>query len=184
LGIIGIGCPIQYDTVKRLRPTYLKVERRGKRPCGRPGTGRARPPRCLVRWQCDSPRSCIISRRSAGRDLGQNSAVPLSHTQSCMIGHPTWGYSATVGDSTAGTSIFPRRRGHARRGALRQEFRGVHPNLGGTAVPGTRGGGYPVVPKFRGYPGTAVQVQSSRRAQPLGATPPPRSPKGPPQLRP
>ena len=59
-----------------------------------------------------------------------------------MIGHPTWVYSATVGDSTAGTSIFPRRRGRARRGALRQEFRGVYPNLGGTAVPGTRGG-YP-----------------------------------------
>jgi hypothetical protein len=40
------------------------------------------------------------------------------HTQSCMIGHPDWVYSATVGDSTAGASIFPRRRGRARRGAL------------------------------------------------------------------
>ena len=64
------------------------------------------------------------------------------HTQFYMIGPPTWVYSATVGDSTAGALIFPRRRGRARRGALRQEFRGVYPNLGGTAVPGTRGG-YP-----------------------------------------
>jgi hypothetical protein len=40
-----------------------------------------------------------------------------------MIGPPTWVYSATVGDSTAGASIFPRRRDRARRGALRQEFR-------------------------------------------------------------
>jgi hypothetical protein len=46
-----------------------------KRPSGHPGMGRARPPRCLVRWQCDSPRSLITSRRSAGRDLGRNSAV-------------------------------------------------------------------------------------------------------------
>jgi hypothetical protein len=49
-----------------------------------------------------------------------------------MIGPPTWVYSATVGDSTAGTSIFPRRRSRARRGALRQEFRGEYLNLGGT----------------------------------------------------
>jgi len=54
------------------------------------------------------------------------------HTQSYMIEAPTWVYSATVGDSTAGASIFPRRCGRARRGALRQEFRGEHLNLGGT----------------------------------------------------
>jgi hypothetical protein len=36
------------------------------------------------------------------------------HTQSCMIGHPNEVYSATVGDSTAGASIFARRRGRAR----------------------------------------------------------------------
>jgi hypothetical protein len=53
-------------------------------------------------------------------------------TQSYMIGPPTWVYSATVGDSTAGASIFPRRRGRARRGALRREFRGEYLNLGGT----------------------------------------------------
>ena len=45
------------------------------RPWGHPGTGRARPPRCLVRWQCDSPRSLLTSRRGIGRDLGRNSAV-------------------------------------------------------------------------------------------------------------
>jgi hypothetical protein len=55
-----------------------KVERRGKRPWGHPSTGRARPPRCLIRWQCDSPRLFITSRRSAGRDLGRYSAVPLA----------------------------------------------------------------------------------------------------------
>jgi hypothetical protein len=71
------------------------------------------------------------------------------HTQSCMIGHPNGVYSATVGDSTAGASIFLRRRGRARRGALRQEFRGEYLNLGGTW------GGTKLVPKnskFRGYP--------------------------------
>jgi hypothetical protein len=46
-----------------------------KRPSGHPGTSRAGPPRCLVRWQCDSPRSLITFRRSADRDLGRNSAV-------------------------------------------------------------------------------------------------------------
>ena len=60
----------------------LNVERRGKRrPSEHPCTGRARPPRCLVRWQCDSPRSLITSRRSAGRDLGRNSAVSLAVSQ-------------------------------------------------------------------------------------------------------
>jgi hypothetical protein len=54
---------------------FFKVERRGKRPWGHPRTGRVRPPRCLVRWRCDSIRSLITSRRSAGRDLGRNSAV-------------------------------------------------------------------------------------------------------------
>jgi hypothetical protein len=61
-----------------------------------------------------------------------------------MIGHPTWVYSATVGESTVGASIFPRQRGRARRGALRQEFRGEYLNLGGTR------GGTKLVPKFRG----------------------------------
>jgi hypothetical protein len=56
----------------------IKVERRGKRPWGHPGTGRARPHRCLVRWQCNSPQSLITSRRSAGLDLGRNSAVSLA----------------------------------------------------------------------------------------------------------
>ena len=83
------------------------------------------------------------------------------HTQSYMIGHPTWVYSATVGDSTVGASIFPRRRGRARHGALRQDFRGVYPNLGGIRirpyrVPGRRGlpegAGTKLAPKFRGYP--------------------------------
>ena len=46
--------------------------------------------------------------------------------------HLAWVYSATVGDSIVGASIFPRRRGRARRGALRQEFRGEYLNLGGT----------------------------------------------------
>ena len=46
-----------------------------KRPSGHPGTGKARPPRCRVRWECDSPRSFISSRRSAGRGLGRKSAV-------------------------------------------------------------------------------------------------------------
>jgi hypothetical protein len=55
------------------------------------------------------------------------------HAQSCMIGHRNWVYSATVGDSTAGASIFPRRRGRARRGALRRELRGEYLNLG---IPG------------------------------------------------
>ena len=55
---------------------YLKIECRGKRrPSGHPGTGRACPPRCLVRWKCDSPRSFTTSRRSAGHRLGRNSAV-------------------------------------------------------------------------------------------------------------
>ena len=38
-------------------------------------TGKAGPPRCLVRWKCDSPRSLVTSRRSAGRGCGRNSAV-------------------------------------------------------------------------------------------------------------
>ena len=66
----------------------LKVERRGKRPWGHPGTGRARPPRCLVRWQCDSPRSLITSRRSAGRDLGRNSAVSPAVSQPFLRPRP------------------------------------------------------------------------------------------------
>jgi hypothetical protein len=59
----------------------FKVERREKRPWGHPRTGRARPPRCLVRWRCGCPRSLITSRRSAGRDLGRNSAVPPAVSQ-------------------------------------------------------------------------------------------------------
>ena len=42
---------------------------------GHPGRGKARPPRCRVRWECDSPRSFITSRRSVSRGLGRNSAV-------------------------------------------------------------------------------------------------------------
>jgi hypothetical protein len=50
--------------------------RRGKRrPSENLDTGKAGPPRCLVRWQCDSPRSLVTSGRSAGRDHGRNSAV-------------------------------------------------------------------------------------------------------------
>ena len=72
-------CPcISWDKCSRVHDCTFKVERRGKRPWGHPGTGRARPPRCLVRWQCNSPRSLITSRRSAGRDLGRNSAVSLA----------------------------------------------------------------------------------------------------------
>jgi hypothetical protein len=63
-----------------------------------------------------------------------------------MIGPPTWVYSSTVGDSTAGVLIFPRRRGRARLGALHQEFREEYLNLGGNR------GGTKLVPKFRGYP--------------------------------
>ena len=59
----------------------LKVERRGKRPSEHPRTGRAQPPRCLVRWQCDSPRLLITSRRSVCRDLGQKSAVSPAVSQ-------------------------------------------------------------------------------------------------------
>ena len=54
----------------------FRMECRGKRrPSGHPGTGRARPPRCLVQWKCDSPRSFTTSKRSTGRGLGRNSAV-------------------------------------------------------------------------------------------------------------
>ena len=57
----------------------LKIECRWKRrPLGYPGTGRARPSRCLVRWECDSPRSFTTSRKSAGRGLRRNSAVSLA----------------------------------------------------------------------------------------------------------
>jgi hypothetical protein len=70
-----------------------------------------------------------------------------------MIGPSTWVYSATVGVSTAGASMFPRRRGRARRGALRREFRGEHLNLGGTR------GGTKLVPKFRGYPVRCTGVE-------------------------
>ena len=49
-----------------------------KRASGLPGTGRARPPRCLVRWKCDSPRSFITSRRSSCRGLGRDLAVSLA----------------------------------------------------------------------------------------------------------
>jgi hypothetical protein len=52
-----------------------------KRPSWHPGTSRARPPRFLVRWICDSPRSLITSGRSADHDLGRNSAVPVAVSQ-------------------------------------------------------------------------------------------------------
>ena len=38
--------------------------------------GRARPPRCLVRWKCESPRSCNTSRRRRFHGLGRPLAVP------------------------------------------------------------------------------------------------------------
>ena len=46
-----------------------------KRPLGHLGTGRARPPRCLVRWKCDSPRLFITSGKSNCRELGRDLAV-------------------------------------------------------------------------------------------------------------
>jgi hypothetical protein len=59
----------------------LKVERRGKRrPSEHPGTSRARTPRCLVRWQYDSPRSLIASRRRRHVQAGvmlEPTVVPL-----------------------------------------------------------------------------------------------------------
>ena len=67
----NIKAPFAWD-LDGLRPKRTRLM---KRPSGHPSTSRARPPRCLVRWQYDSPRSLITSRRSAGRDLGRNSAV-------------------------------------------------------------------------------------------------------------
>ena len=76
---------------------YLKIECRGKRrPSGHPGTGRACPPRCLVRWKCDSPRSFTTSRRSAGHRLGRNSAVSRAVPEPFLDpnGRVFWGFEA------------------------------------------------------------------------------------------
>ena len=93
----------------RVRDFYLysnicilfQVERRGKRwSSGHPGACKARPPRCRVRWECDSPRSFFTSRRSAGRGLGRNSAVsravpePFLSRFSIQMDEFVWGFQA------------------------------------------------------------------------------------------
>ena len=95
--------------------------RRGKRrPSENLDTGKAGPPRCLVRWQCDSPRSLITSRRSAGRDLGRNSAV------SPAVSEPFLSRFSTQMDKKLGFEGQKRLKDHSQRHNRRLQH---HPRM-------------------------------------------------------
>ena len=89
---------------------FLKIECRGKRrPSGHPSTGRARPPRCIVRWKCGSPRSFTTSRRSSCRGLGRDLAV------SRAVREPFLSRFSTQMDKKTGFEAQKRLKDHRQR---------------------------------------------------------------------